>query len=126
MCCGTMRALNMIVATPDAERFRGAILLAAAQAALGGAATLFLQLDAVVLLRAPITAPRDEAHGASGLPSLAMLLADATALGVRIIACQSGMALCGLSADDLPDGVLAGGPVGLLQQAGPEDQLLFV
>ena len=81
-----MRALNMIVATPDAERFRGAILLAAAQAALGGAATLFLQLDAVALLRPPITAPRDEAHGASGLPSLAMLLADATALGVRIIA----------------------------------------
>ena len=120
-----MRALTIIVATPDAERLRGALVLAAAQAALGGAATLFLQLDAVALLRAPIAAPRDAAHAAAGLPELAALLADALALGVRLIACQSGMALAGLTAADLPQGVAAGGPVGLVQAMGDEERLLF-
>ena len=38
LCDGIMRALTIIVATPDAERLRGALVLAAAQAALGGAA----------------------------------------------------------------------------------------
>lgn len=120
-----MRALTIIVATPDAERLRGALVLAAAQAALGGAATLFLQLDAVALLRAPIAAPRDTAHAAAGLPELSALLTDALALGVRLIACQSGMALAGLTAAHLPQGVAAGGPVGLIQAMGDEDRLLF-
>ena len=70
-----MRPLTIIVTTPDAERLRGALTLAAAQAALGGGATLFLQLDAVALLRAPVAAPRDGAHRQAGLPSLPMLLA---------------------------------------------------
>ncbi|MDO7834419.1 DsrE family protein [Sphingobium sp. HBC34] len=119
-----MRALTIIVVTADAERLRGALVLAAAQAALGGDATVFLQLDAVALLRAPISAPRDAAHRAAGMPDLATLLDDARALGVTLIACQSGLALVGLSAVDLPAGIETGGPVSLMQKLGDDARLL--
>lgn len=111
--------------TPDAERMRGALVLTAAQAALGGAATLFVQLDAVALLRVPIIAPRDAAHRNAGLPDIATLLADAQALGVAVIACQSGLALCGMKADALPAGVEVGGPVSFLQSTDADARLLL-
>lgn len=120
-----MRPLRIIVTTADAERLRGALVLAAAQAAMGGSATLFLQLDAVALLRVPVSAPQDAAHRAAGLPDVATLLADAQALGVTIIACQSGLALCGMAADALPPGVEVGGPVGFLQATDNDARLLF-
>lgn len=120
-----MRELRIVVATADAERLRGALVMAAAQAALGGKAALFLQLDAVGLLRAPIGAPQDEAHRAAGLPSLEMLVEEALALGVVILACQSGLALCGMTVESLPAGVEIGGPVGFLQQTGDATRLLF-
>lgn len=120
-----MRPLRIIVTTADAERLRGALMLASAQAALGGAAALFLQLDAVALLRTPIIAPQDAAHQAAGLPDLATVLAEAQALGVTISACQSGMALCGIVADALPPGVDVGGPVGFMQATGDEARLLI-
>ncbi|WP_176597660.1 MULTISPECIES: DsrE family protein [Sphingobium] len=120
-----MRELRIVVATAEAERLRGAMTIAAAQAALGGAATVFLQLDAVGLLRTPIQAPRDAAHRAAGLPSLEMLVEEALGLGVVILACQSGLALCGMTVESLPAGVEIGGPVGFLQQMGDETRLLF-
>jgi predicted peroxiredoxin len=120
-----MRDLNIIVVTADAERLRGALMLAAAQAAMGGGAAIFLQLDAVALLRAPIAAPCDGAHRAAGLPDLSTLLTEAQALGVMMIACQSGLALCGMSADALPDGVDVGGPVTFLQHTNDHARLLM-
>lgn len=121
-----MRELRIVVATTEAERLRGALVMAAAQAALGGKAALFLQLDAVALLRVPVEAPRDDAHRAAGLPSLAMLIEEALGLGVTLLACQSGLALCGMTAADLPPGVEMGGPVGFLQQTGERARLLLV
>ena len=120
-----MRALTIIVAAPDPERLRGALTLAAAQAALGGQARLFLQLDAVALLRAPIAAPRDAGHKAAGLPSLEDLLAEALSLGVALSACQSGMSLAGLSLADLPLGTEVTGPIALLQAQTEADRLIF-
>ena len=122
---GTMRSLTIIVAAPDPERLRGALTLAAAQAALGGRARLFLQLDAVALLRAPIAAPRDAGHKAAGLPSLEDLLAEALSLGVALSACQSGMSLAGLSLADLPLGTEVTGPIALLQAQTEADRLIF-
>ncbi|WP_340264887.1 DsrE family protein [Sphingobium mellinum] len=120
-----MRELRIIVATADAERLRGALVLAAGQAALGGRASLFLQLDAVTLLRTPISTPRDEAHAAAGLPTLAALIEDAVALGVSLLACQSGLALAGITADALPAGVEASGPLSFLQATSDEARLIF-
>ena len=109
----------------DAERLRGALVLAAAQAALGGSAALFVQLDAVVLLRMPVAAPKDAAHRAAGLPDMATLLAEAQALGVTIIACQSGLALCSMRVDALPPGVDVGGPIAFLQATDDAARLLL-
>ena len=120
-----MRPLRIIVATADAERLRAALIVAGAHAALGGAAALFLQLDAVDLLRAPIAAPQDEAHRAAGLPDLAAVLADAQALGVMISACQSGLALCGMTAEALPPDVEVSGPVTFLQATDDDARLLL-
>ncbi|SCW55214.1 Peroxiredoxin family protein [Sphingobium faniae] len=120
-----MRELRIIVASQDSERLRAALVTASAQAALGGKAAVFLQLDAVALLRAPIGARLDEAHEAAGLPTLALLLDDALALGVVILACQSGLALSGMSAADLPSGAEVSGPVAFLQQTGDDARILF-
>jgi predicted peroxiredoxin len=120
-----MRELRIVVATADAERLRGSLILASAQAALGGRASIFLQLDAVALLTPALQAPRDQAHGAAGLPTLGQLIAEALGLGVAILACQSGMALHGVSAQDLPEGVTISGPIAFLQETGDEARLLF-
>ncbi|MBO9527805.1 MAG: DsrE family protein [Sphingobium yanoikuyae] len=120
-----MRALRIVVMTADAERLRGALVLATAQAALGGGASLFLQLDAVALLALPLAAPEDAAHQAAGLPTLAELLAEALDMGVALIACQSGLALSGLSVDALPAGVEIGGPLSFLQQTDDAARLLI-
>lgn len=121
-----MRELRIIVTTADPERFRGALVTAAAAAAMGGGARLFLQLDAVALLRASIEGPLDPAHRAAGLPTLAELIAETVGLGVSISACQSGLALCGVSAEDLPEGVDVSGPVAFLQGTDDAARLMFV
>jgi predicted peroxiredoxin len=120
-----VRPLRIILTVADAERLRGALVIASAQAALGGDAGLFLQLDAVTLLRTPIVGPADAQHLAAGLPPLSTLLHEAIALGVMVIACQSGLALAGLDATALPDGVQAGGPVQFLAETRDDARLLI-
>lgn len=100
-------------------------MLASAQTALGGAAAIFLQLDAVELVREPMAAPNDEAHSNAGLPTLAQLLEEAMALGVEISACQSGMAVQGMTVADLPFGMSVTGPVAFLQATADNAQLLI-
>jgi predicted peroxiredoxin len=121
-----VHSLNLIVLTPDAERFRGALTIAVAHAALGGNAALLLQLDAVSLLAPPVGAPGDGAHRANGLPALDALIEEALTAGVVLVACQSGLALAGLSMDDLDPRITAGGPVSFLQRIDPADRLLLV
>lgn len=121
-----MPPLKIIILTPDPERFRGALTLAAAQAALGAQVAIFCQLEAAALLRAPFTAPNDMAHQARGLPTLDDLMSDAAALGVRFIACQSGMELCSMEARDLAPHTSTGGPISFLQSVGDKDRLLVI
>lgn len=118
--------LLLIATTDDAERLRGGLTVACAEAALGGAVRLFLQLDAVALLRAPVMAPRDALHAAQGLPGLAQLLDDALELGVEVIACQSGLALAGLEALALDPRIGTGGPVGVLAASHAGERLVLV
>lgn len=121
-----MPGLNILVLTDDAERFRGALTLALAQAALGGGVRLFLQLDAVRLLRDAAPAPRDDDHAAHGLPTLAVLIDEALEAGIAILACQSGLALAGLDAAALDMRIEAGGPLSFLQGCGERDRLIVV
>jgi predicted peroxiredoxin len=121
-----MRPLKIVILTPDPERFRGALTLAAAQAALGAEVVIFCQLEAAALLRPPFTAPNDAAHQAKGLPTLNDLMSDAAGLGVRFIACQSGMELCGMEFSGLAPHTSTGGPVSFLQSVGDADRLMVI
>ncbi len=119
-------ALLLILSAPDPERLRAALMLASAEAALGGHATLFLLLDAVALLQPPLAAPRDTAHAAAGLPTLAALFDDALHIGVRVVACQSGLALAEMSLNELPAGIAVGGPLGVLADCSAQTRLVCV
>lgn len=110
-----MTGLAIIVASPDPARFRAALTLAVAQAALGGTVRLYCHETSVALL-ARAKRPDDDsvALSAAGLPDRRGLIAMALASGVILIACQTGLAVAGLGIDDLEAGVKAGGMMALL------------
>ena len=109
-----MRGLTVVVAGPDPDRFRAALTMACAAAALGGRARVYLHEAAVGLLIRDAPAP-------AGLPDLADLRAIADDSGVELIACQTGLALARLSADT--QRVAAGGLIDLLATLG-DDRLV--
>ncbi len=118
-----MRGLTIIVASDDVTRYRAALGLAAAHAAAGGSARVFLNERAVSLLAAP--APSDDRDfSAAGLPTLAELQEEALGLGVRLIACQSGLSLVGVHADALDPRIETGGLVTITMSLR-EDRLLL-
>lgn len=119
-----MPGLNILLPSDDAERLRGALMLAMTQRALGGTARIFLQMDAVGLLAPPICAPRDQQHGEAGFPSLAALLDEALADDVQVIACQSGLALWAMKAADLDPRIETGGLLSFMAAIDPADRLL--
>lgn len=122
-----MPCLHLIALTDDAERLRGALVLALSGRALGQRARMFLQLDAVRLLNPDMpSAPRDADHIAVGLPTLARLIDEALGDGVEIIACQSGLALARLAADTLDPRIETAGPLAFLADVSEDDRLLLV
>ncbi|MGE4430526.1 MAG: DsrE family protein [Sphingobium sp.] len=119
-----MPGLNILLVSAEAERLRGALMLAMTHRALGGDARLFLQMEAVRLLAAPVRAPQDIAHQDAGFPSLATLLNEALADGIAVIACQSGLALCAIKAADLDPRIETGGLLSFMAAIDPADRLL--
>lgn len=117
--------LAIIVATGDAERMRAALMLARCEIALVGTASLFAQGRAVGLLAATQDRPDDAVWIAAGEPALADLLCEALDDGVAIFACQSGLALAALSAQQLDVRVSVGGMIGFLAELPLEARLLF-
>ncbi|HEX8401257.1 MAG TPA: DsrE family protein [Allosphingosinicella sp.] len=117
-----MRGLTIMVATADPARFHAALSLAAAQAALGGNARLYLHGEAVALLTKSDEGSR---YAQAGMPGLTELREEAAALGVTILACQSGFALAGLDLSDAGPAVEAGGLIRLLGALG-DDRLVVI
>ena len=120
-----MPGLSIIVASADGQRFYAALEIAAAAAALGRPARIFLQGEAAALLRTPVAFDGDTARRAAGQPDLVSLIAEAMAMDVRLIVCQSGMALVRMTASELVPQLRAGGLVSFLAEVGPEDQLII-
>lgn len=120
-----MRGLTIIVADISSERFRAALNLALATVALGGSARVFLDGEAVAILRQPIAGWEDDRYEEAGLPALPALCAEALDAGVRLILCQSGMAMTGAEPRDYDARVQYGGMVSLLADLG-EDRLVVV
>ena len=102
-----MTGLGIIVAGSDRDRFRTALNLAAAQAALGGRVRLLLDGDSVRL--------------AAGQDALLEACLD---LGATVTLCQSGLAATGLDARKLDPRLDYGGMVGWLTELG-EDRLVI-
>jgi len=119
-----MSGLSIVVAGEDPGRLHAALSVAAAWAALGRPARIFLQSDAVALLR-PSPHKDEELRSGAGVPTLAELLEESLALGASVTACQSGLAFAGMSAEDLPAGVETGGLVDFLAGSGADDQLMM-
>jgi predicted peroxiredoxin len=117
-----MPGVMIVAAGADPARLHAALSLAAAWAALDRPARIFLQADAVGLLREGEAADKD--HEDAGMPTLCELVRECLALGVSIAACQSGLALAGMTAADLPDGVETSGLVGFLASQTDEQLLM--
>lgn len=95
--------LSIIVAGTDTTRFRTALTLAAAQAALGGQVRILLDSGAVILA----STPND-------------LLESCFELGAEVTLCQSGLAEAGLAASALDPRFRYGGMVGWLADLGAD------
>jgi predicted peroxiredoxin len=121
-----VKRLAIVIADDNPERFRTALVTAAAHVALGGAARLFFQGAAVRLLRAPINDPDAERQSAAGLPTLVQLFEEATGLGIRFAACQSSLALLALSAADFDPRIDWSGMIGFLSTVEPGEQLITI
>lgn len=119
-----MPGLSIIVASADGARFYAALETASAAAALGRPARIFLQGEAAALLRIPVSFGGDAARRAAGQPDLVSLIAEAMAMDVRLIVCQSGMALAGMTASELVPQVRAGGLVSFLAEMAADDELV--
>jgi predicted peroxiredoxin len=118
--------LALILLGADPARLHGALVLARAEIALGGAARLFLQGDAAALLRPPIAAPQDAAWHAAGEPTLAALIDEALADGVAIALCQSGLARAAFDANGLDPRIELSGPVAFLAAVDERTRLLVL
>ncbi len=96
-----MSGVRLAIVVGEGANPATALRLAAAAAALGR--------DVAMLF-----------DGASvrGLVAPDALLATALDLGVRVVACQTGLADAGLSAAALPPGVVTGGMVSFVAAAG--------
>lgn len=116
--------MTIIVASADQARFHAALSVAAANAALARPTRLFLQGEAAALLGEGAAAAATARYQAAGLPSSSELLGEALALGVEMTVCQSGLALAGMRADELPEGIESGGLVQLLAEHA-DDRLLM-
>lgn len=117
-----MRGLTILAATADVERFRAALSLACAHAALGGRVRLYCHEAAVALLVTGAD-PGDAELTGKGLANRRQLLAEAVESGVALIACQTGLAAAGIAFDALAPGAEPGGLVSLLAGLG-EDRLV--
>lgn len=98
-----MTGIGIIVAAADPVRFRTALTLAAAQAALGGRARILLDSGAVGL--AADTNP---------------LLESCFDFGVELMLCQTGLAETGLDASTLDSRFSYGGMVSWLADLGSD------
>jgi predicted peroxiredoxin len=121
-----MTGLAIIVTAADPARFRAALTLAIAQHALGGRVRVYCHEASVALLATTYRDDEDRpALAAAGLPDRRALIAMAQESGVTLIACQTGLAIAGLSIEALVPGVESGGMMGLLADLG-DDRLVTV
>lgn len=118
------RPLAIIVGSAAHDRLHAALSLAAASAALGREISVYLHAEAVRIADPAAVWDEDTRFAAAGAPTLRELIDSAVELGVAITACQTGLALAGLSAESLKPGITAGGLIDYLSRAGGAEIML--
>jgi predicted peroxiredoxin len=118
------RGLALVFGEASHARLHAGLTVACAAAALGRPVRLFFHGEAVAALATERRWMGDNAYAAAGLPSVAELIGSALELGAAAMACQTGLQLCGLAADALPDGIEAGGMIAFLADAR-DDELVI-
>ncbi|WP_066647102.1 MULTISPECIES: DsrE family protein [Sphingomonas] len=119
-------SLTIMLVAEDATRARAALSLALAQAALGQDVQVYAHERAVALLADTLRSDDDSAAlAAAGLPDRRAMLRMAIESGVALIACQTGLAMTGMTADDLIAGASTGGLVGILAASAPQNLVVI-
>lgn len=114
-----MSQVNIIVASGDSARLYAALEAAMAWTALGGSVEIFCQGEAVAALRRPLFHGGDRARVAAGQPDLATLLGEVRDAGAVLFVCQTGLALVGMTMEELAVDARAAGLVGYLAAIPP-------
>jgi predicted peroxiredoxin len=120
-----LSALTLILVEARDERVWSCFSLAATAAAQGRAVTLFLSGHAAEIGLQTYHAAGDSKRAAYCVPTVAELFESCLELGVRIMACQTGLHLIEHSAEDLHMAVEAGGMMAALA-ARPDAQIICV
>ena len=116
--------LAIVFGEASHARLHSGLTIACAAAALGRPVRLFFHGEAAAALSPARHWAGDATYAAAGVPTVAGLIASALGIGVRVMACQSGLHLCGLNAAMLADGIDTGGMVAFLADARDEQLLL--
>ena len=109
-------------------RLHYALVMASGAAAINRPVTLFFAGDAVAALQKTFTPPEeDDAYQRKGVAGFEELLDACSAFGVTIIACETALAIHGLTESDLNDELelSVGGFITFLNQAG-DSQMIFI
>lgn len=114
-----MSQISIIVASGDTTRLYAALEAAMAWTALGRDVEIFCQGEAVAALRRPLFHAGDRARVAAGQPDLATLLGEVRDAGAVLYICQTGLALAGMTMEELAVDARAAGLVGYLAAIPP-------
>jgi peroxiredoxin family protein len=118
-----MTGVTILLTRDDPPSLRAALTIASAAAALGQRGRIYLHEAAVAMLCRSMAHGADAMYRAKGLPDLAGVLEVALSMDVKIIACQTGLALGDHDAEALDPRVETGGLVGLMASLG-DDRLI--
>ena len=112
-------SLGVLLISPGHERAHYAFMLAAGAAAIGREVVIFATNDGCHgLTDAASDASREAEIEATGVPGIAILRAACAELGVRLIACESGLRMAGMDPSALSDGVEIAGITSFLVAVG--------
>ena len=112
-------SLGVLLISGGHERVHYAFMMAAGAAAIGRDVVIFATNDGCHgLTDAASDVPREAEIEATGVPGIAILRAACAELGVRLIACESGLRMAGMDRSVLSAGVEVAGITSFLVAVG--------
>ncbi len=118
------RPLAIIISGAAHDRLHAALSLAAASAALGRTVALYFHAEAARVAAPAMAWGEDVSFAAAGAPTVRELIDAAAELGVAMTACQTGLALTGLSASEIDPRIEPSGLVDFLSRASDAEIVL--